>query len=390
MEHNGMIEMFKSLEETGLKGFLEASDSIFEEDVVEFFINSKVIAGTIVSLVGTRKIAIAGICLMLRIFAPIRFHELDWATPFLPQIAPMDKGNKMMDVVARLHPVEEHCKLLEIEKVYNVHLANFKLDVPSVNHDYLCIRRLYKELTEIAALHRDQRVLTGLMTPEASSVELVSNHTQVLALEFSSQAEKEQAADPTSIQSIEQHDSEVVKYPEHQAHEIEPPENGHQALDDESNTELQFLLSETRTTGPRAFTKLDEVEKAVASIDSRMIYMESKLTSVDSRMLSIDSKMHSMEFKVRSMGSHIEQLLDTQTFLKLDFGLHKGVINDKVDTLTRTVKTSQTALETSIIHQLAGQQRQFTDDLDLVKSQLVALLEHFKHIGNDKKGEGTK
>ncbi|KZV23041.1 hypothetical protein F511_28711 [Dorcoceras hygrometricum] len=58
MEHNGMIKMFISLEESGLKEFLEASDSIFEEAVVEFFANSKVIAGTIVSLVGTRKIAI--------------------------------------------------------------------------------------------------------------------------------------------------------------------------------------------------------------------------------------------------------------------------------------------------------------------------------------------
>ncbi|KZV55686.1 hypothetical protein F511_08320 [Dorcoceras hygrometricum] len=43
--------------ESGLKGFLGASDSIYEEAVIEFFANAKDIAGTIVSLVGTRKIA---------------------------------------------------------------------------------------------------------------------------------------------------------------------------------------------------------------------------------------------------------------------------------------------------------------------------------------------
>ncbi|KZV38969.1 hypothetical protein F511_34148 [Dorcoceras hygrometricum] len=58
MENIGMIEMFKSLEESGLKVFLGASDSIYEEAVIEFFANANVIAGMIVNLVGTRKIAI--------------------------------------------------------------------------------------------------------------------------------------------------------------------------------------------------------------------------------------------------------------------------------------------------------------------------------------------
>ncbi|KZV41658.1 hypothetical protein F511_26459 [Dorcoceras hygrometricum] len=58
MEHSVMVKMFKSLEDLGLKGFLEASGSVYEEAVLEFFANAKVLAGTIVSLVGARNIAI--------------------------------------------------------------------------------------------------------------------------------------------------------------------------------------------------------------------------------------------------------------------------------------------------------------------------------------------
>ncbi|KZV15706.1 hypothetical protein F511_11661 [Dorcoceras hygrometricum] len=59
---------------------------------------------------------------------------------------------------------------LEVQKLVDEHLENFKLDVPSVNHDYLSIRFLNKELKEITRQHRDQRVLAGLRiaAPEAS------------------------------------------------------------------------------------------------------------------------------------------------------------------------------------------------------------------------------
>ncbi|KZV37050.1 hypothetical protein F511_11996 [Dorcoceras hygrometricum] len=47
MEHAGMVRMFKTLEDTGLRGFLEGTTPIFESAVVEFFSNARVIAGTI-------------------------------------------------------------------------------------------------------------------------------------------------------------------------------------------------------------------------------------------------------------------------------------------------------------------------------------------------------
>ncbi|KZV39148.1 hypothetical protein F511_12293 [Dorcoceras hygrometricum] len=58
MEHAGMVRMFKSLEETGLKGFLEVSGSVYDGVVIEFFVNAKVIVGKIVSFVANRKLVI--------------------------------------------------------------------------------------------------------------------------------------------------------------------------------------------------------------------------------------------------------------------------------------------------------------------------------------------
>ncbi|KZV48738.1 hypothetical protein F511_24058 [Dorcoceras hygrometricum] len=58
MEHTGMDSMFKTLVDTWLEGFLAASGSVYEADVVEFFVNAKVFTETIVSFVANRNMAI--------------------------------------------------------------------------------------------------------------------------------------------------------------------------------------------------------------------------------------------------------------------------------------------------------------------------------------------
>ncbi|KZV38383.1 hypothetical protein F511_13954 [Dorcoceras hygrometricum] len=58
MKHDGMEKIFKSMEDTGIKGFLEAYDLVYEGDVIEFFVSARVIAGTIVSSVGNRKMVL--------------------------------------------------------------------------------------------------------------------------------------------------------------------------------------------------------------------------------------------------------------------------------------------------------------------------------------------
>ncbi|KZV40487.1 hypothetical protein F511_23824 [Dorcoceras hygrometricum] len=51
---------------------------------------------------------------------------------------------------------------LDLEKLYLMHLANFKAGVASVNYDFECIRRLHTELRLIAAADRNHRGLVGL------------------------------------------------------------------------------------------------------------------------------------------------------------------------------------------------------------------------------------
>ncbi|KZV54039.1 hypothetical protein F511_17427 [Dorcoceras hygrometricum] len=58
MEHVGMVRMFKALEDTRLRGFLEGTTSMFESVVVEFLSNARVIAGTVVSTVCGQKLVI--------------------------------------------------------------------------------------------------------------------------------------------------------------------------------------------------------------------------------------------------------------------------------------------------------------------------------------------
>ncbi|KZV57174.1 hypothetical protein F511_13409 [Dorcoceras hygrometricum] len=78
MEHFGMVRMFKTLENTVLKGFFNATGSVYEAAVVEFFANAKVIAGTIVSSVTNRKVA-----LTKEIFAKAFGLPTEGATSFL-------------------------------------------------------------------------------------------------------------------------------------------------------------------------------------------------------------------------------------------------------------------------------------------------------------------
>ncbi|KZV34284.1 histidine kinase 2-like [Dorcoceras hygrometricum] len=58
MEHARMVRMFKTLEDTGLRGFLEGTTPVFESAVVEFFSNARVLAGTIVSTVCGKKLVV--------------------------------------------------------------------------------------------------------------------------------------------------------------------------------------------------------------------------------------------------------------------------------------------------------------------------------------------
>ncbi|KZV14476.1 extra-large guanine nucleotide-binding protein 1 [Dorcoceras hygrometricum] len=113
--------------------------------------------------------------------------------------------------------------LAEVEKHYHKHLAKFKLDVSSVNHDFECIRRLHKELRMIAAAHRDQRAMAGLPLT-SQGISSTSHQEQLPTLEFSRWVDHEQDTTQAGSRQIELPGNEntAMTFHEHQAQETEP------------------------------------------------------------------------------------------------------------------------------------------------------------------------
>ncbi|KZV14285.1 RNA-directed DNA methylation 4 [Dorcoceras hygrometricum] len=77
MDNAGMVKMFKSLEELGLRVFLGASGSVFEGALTEFFANATFIAETIVSTMAKMKIVITK-----DVFAEMFHLTIDWIVSF--------------------------------------------------------------------------------------------------------------------------------------------------------------------------------------------------------------------------------------------------------------------------------------------------------------------
>ncbi|KZV50316.1 zinc finger CCCH domain-containing protein 8-like [Dorcoceras hygrometricum] len=159
------------------------------------------------------------------------------------------------------------------------------------------------------------------------------------------------------------------------------------AMEHTGMTRFEQMIISSALESPSANSKLKEVDKVLSSIDSRMIYMESKITPLDSRALSKDSRTVSMDSRLKSMDSKLDEMLKTQSFMKNQSGLYHRTFYDKVDTLAANVTTSRTALETSLVRQLAGQQYQLTNEIDMVKMHLVELVEHLKQVGDAKRGK---
>ncbi|KZV53599.1 hypothetical protein F511_40802 [Dorcoceras hygrometricum] len=145
-------------------------------------------------------------------------------------------------------------------------------------------------------------------------------------------------------------------------------------------TGLQQVFVSSPPASPNTGSKLEEVEKIIASLDSRLMFM-------DSRMISVDSKVHSMDSKLRSMDSKLEQLLNVQTYLKHDFGTYKRSFYDNMDTVAGNVKYCQTSLETTVLHHLTKHQIQLASDLSFVKLQMAELVDHLKQAGVPKRGK---
>ncbi|KZV31967.1 hypothetical protein F511_39006 [Dorcoceras hygrometricum] len=78
---------------------------------------------------------------------------------------------------------------------------------------------------------------------------------------------------------------------------------------------------------------------------------------------------------------------NNQTYMRHDSDIFRRAFYRKMDEVVTSVITSQTALETSIVHQFTESQQQIASDLDFVKLQLAELINHFKDISDAKKGK---
>ncbi|KZV43398.1 filament-like plant protein 1 [Dorcoceras hygrometricum] len=244
------------------------------------------------------------------IFSPIQIWEIDWVTYFLPKIDPASKGKETLVVMTKHTPVEEHCHMV----------LNYTWDNVSTRmntFDDGCTSEKSREEQEQAATQDQIK--------------------QIVQQDIVNETEHQQQGstdNPTQPEDPSVNITDTVKNP------------GPDPTSEDNNTDHQ---------GPNPSHLQMVAYTADSEEDTRLSFLEVQVDLFGLKTLSIDSKMHSMESKLCSMNSNIDQMMDTQKSLKLEFGRHKHIFHDKMNTLAGTVTSSQTALKTSIIRQLAVQ-----------------------------------
>ncbi|KZV38560.1 hypothetical protein F511_27585 [Dorcoceras hygrometricum] len=409
MEHTGMVRMFNTLEEIGLKGFLEASGSVYEGAVVEFFSNAKVDTGTILSFIANRKLA-----LTKDVFAK--------AFGLPTEVAPSKKKEMKMEY-RMLHDIVAKALCGKAGSFDVVTSVKFDLMVAisaglKLTRHRFCSRIWSKQSLESVKLH-PQKVLNS-----KSLAQLTNSPPDKQTL----QGQEHQNPKPTAKGQVEEigrtvesfNETDVVTSQYHQAQGNEQQAQGEelQAQGDEQQahreptTETDRRLSNgLKLVLPYQVQVVIVVYTANGEDNNRIAHEESsaqagpqhviisepqadidadiKLKEVQKVIDSLDSKVHSRDSRVVSLDSKFEELLNIQTFMKHDIGIYKHVFHEKMDTVAANVASSQTSLETSLVHQFTEHRLQIASDLDFVKLQLAELVNHLKEVGDAKKGEGS-
>ncbi|KZV23858.1 hypothetical protein F511_26852 [Dorcoceras hygrometricum] len=277
------------------------------------------------------------------IFTPIEIREINWVTYFLPKIYPASKGKETLVVLTKSTLIEEHCQLV----------------LNSAWHDHLA--KGHEHRAHDAHLDVQQHSLSGQQEQQGSGANLTQIEDPSVNIE-------DTVNNPGPTPISEEHNTD------HQGPNPSNLQMVSYTTDSEENTHISFL------------------EDSDSSIPVHNKY----LYPVPSKVLLLTpsskkwTKLWLQLLELKSMDSKLEELLLAQQFMKNHSGIYHRTIYEKVDTLAANVTTSQTALETSLIRQIAGQQCQLTTDLDMVKLQLAELVEHLKKIGDVKKGKETR
>ncbi|KZV52901.1 hypothetical protein F511_36202 [Dorcoceras hygrometricum] len=239
----------------------------------------------------------------------------------------------MLEIVARPNPVEEHCQLV-LKSAWEA-VSSIMADFDEWMHFRTAVRlrdvSSFEDLTKI----EDQFLLLA----ETEQVdELLQWRSMLMSKLYELEVQKlvDEHLENFKLDANQEQAQARVSYQRKEQVDdvVRSVVNIEETADEIGEHQAQ--------TNHHTDNKLEEFEKVIASLDFRII-------SMDSRMHSMDSKMN---------------------------------------TVAGNVKSSQTSLETTVLHHLTEHQLQLASDLGFVKLQLAELVDHLKQAGDAKKGEG--
>ncbi|KZV57505.1 hypothetical protein F511_12315 [Dorcoceras hygrometricum] len=308
---------------------------------------------------------------------------------------------------------------LEVQKLFNENLAHFTNNSPSSRHDFLRLRFLHKELRDITSKHRDQRALAALPTTvsEGLIIRAAPVQSPLLALEFSNLSDQAQATARTTIQQIVQQINEnlAMTSPKHQAQDNEPPieqkMNQAQPTTVDGPNFSSAAKNSTDHQGPHSSTMPLVVYIAQnTTIDREADEQPTFSAALEPLATPTLQLMDTTTKTFHTLMDRISSLDMANACIKVDTDItrhHTTLIRDQLTNVVDRLDIKINVLENSISRKLADSQQNFTvlestmvriyadshqqlvDELVLVKSQLVEMVEFIKELSDAKKGENN-
>ncbi|KZV53130.1 hypothetical protein F511_24032 [Dorcoceras hygrometricum] len=472
MENNGMIEMFKSLEESGLKGFLGASDLNYEEAVIEFFTNAKVIEGTIVKETVTEMrsqfsgcdepfrapnkkkgmkiefrllhdVVAKALCAKAGSFDQVTSAKLDMMiaisaglkvnrAPVLFRVLLNMARSKTVpaDSLSQLdfdsRPQEGTKKLYGQSKATKT--MGLQITKPAMRKQTTSMakKKQAESVKEVATLSTvEARDLTAPMISKSEtsskidSCPLVTHRRRRPHVEEPSESEETTSAPSLAIvkkrrtmrtrpsqirphlglvssNPMENADLLLTEIPEETpAHTIAmedkmdhgSPHTEHinMAHQNPQSSAMPIVVytTESRYHDHRIPSKIPEPPPTLQILDP----ISQALISLIDRVSSLDQTCSRMKIDTDVTRHHLHYSETSSKMLSMDWK-SKSMFS-RVLCLESWLTATKTfdVLETTMVRHYADSHQQLADELVVMKSQLAELVEHFKQIGNDKKGE---
>ncbi|KZV24470.1 hypothetical protein F511_19101 [Dorcoceras hygrometricum] len=345
MEHIGMVRMFNTVEDTGLKGFLEVSSSVYDSAVLEFFANAKVVAGMVVSLVANRKLALKKYVFSEAFGLPTEGMDsfLDIPTQKVVDMRRRFSGSNV--------PFRIPNKKKEMKMEYHL--------LDDIVAKALCAKGGSFDVVTSNKFDMIVAISAGLKGNLAQVL------FQTLVVMVNMPTKKSQGFAVQSIRLMGT--SNRLKQ-----RRIRLRAMSNRLKMNQTKMQSRRLSDELKLVPPT----LVQVVHFIASEPQEDRDDDNKLKEVQKGVVSLDSNVQSMDSRVVSLDSNVEELLNIQTFMKHDFGIYKRAFYEKMDTVAANVASYQKLLEKSLVHKFTVIQMQIASDLDSVNLQLSELVNH--------------